>query len=191
MIKLNSIFFKMLRIKKSSKSIFTALMKDFHPERETCPCCGSAGNMKIHCYYGRSLTDFIDGRPVDNEVTVLRLVCNSCRHTSAVLPDIIIPYETHSLFFVMRVLAEYYLNIMTVEKLCERFSITVRRLYQWIRKFLDNKELWLGIVSDMEISEICFLKRLVTMPQFSLFLSQFNSKAGASFMQTHAGPPYY
>ena len=28
------------------------------PESETCPFCGSSGNLHVHCYYNRHLIDF-------------------------------------------------------------------------------------------------------------------------------------
>ncbi|MFQ7288271.1 MAG: DUF6431 domain-containing protein [Lacrimispora saccharolytica] len=50
--------------------------------------------------------DFIHGKPVTQEITVLRLVCVSCGHTHAVLPDMIIPYSGYGLFFILLVLCQ-------------------------------------------------------------------------------------
>ena len=54
--------------------------------------CASTGNCTSHGSYTRSIVDFTVGKAAYGEVCVLRLPCNSCRHTHAVLPDSIIPY---------------------------------------------------------------------------------------------------
>src|SRR5699024_11381413 len=78
MIRKNALFCKLIRIKKSSKVLFESYMASFFPEREACPICGSSGNCHVHAYYGRRIIDFIHGKPVLQEITVLRLVCESC-----------------------------------------------------------------------------------------------------------------
>jgi len=72
MIRKNSLFIKMLKIKTSSKFILQAFMKQFRPELETCPICGSK-RMHIHCYYGRSIIDFIGRFPQKDVPCILRL----------------------------------------------------------------------------------------------------------------------
>lgn len=104
-------------------------MAGFCPGLQTCPCCGAKGSCRIHAYYGRSLVDFMGGVPVRHNLCVLRLIC-TCGHTHAILPDFIIPYSGYGLFFLLRVLAEYFLRLSTVEELCERFSITLSQLYR-------------------------------------------------------------
>lgn len=62
MIRKNSLFCKLIRIKTSSKFIFDSYMAKFQPELETCPTCGSCGNCHVHAYYDRSVIDFRKGR---------------------------------------------------------------------------------------------------------------------------------
>ena len=38
------------------------------------------------------------------------------------VPDFIIPYSGYGLFFILRVLAEYFLHLSTIEGLCRRFG---------------------------------------------------------------------
>lgn len=104
MIRKNLLFCKIIRIKTSSKSLFDTYMSHFKPDQETCPICGSFGNCRIHAYYGRHITDFIAGKSVKSDICVLRVLCNSCRRSHAILPDVIIPYSDYSLFFVLRLL---------------------------------------------------------------------------------------
>lgn len=162
-------------------------MERFRPALETCPVCGSKG-MYIHCYYGRSIIDFMDGQPVSDDICILRLECRSCSHTHAVLPDIIVPYSCHSLFFILRVLAEYFMHRTTLEVLCERFQITPKRLYSWLKQWNAQKLVWLGILQDLETSSLAFLKSLMGMECYSVFASSFLKLAELSFLQTHANP---
>ena len=69
-------------------------------------------------------------------VQIRRVRCGSCGHTHAILPDHIVPYSTYSLQFILRVLAEYFLGLRTVEQLCRRYAISASMLYQWKALFL-------------------------------------------------------
>lgn len=164
-------------------------MDGFHPELQTCPCCGTQGSCCIHAYYGRSLVDFINGAPVRHSLCILRLVC-ACGHTHAILPDFIIPYSGYGLFFILRVLAERFLRLSTAERLCERFSISLSQLYRWLQLFQLHKEEWLGVLSSMETSSLSFLKFLVTS-SYSRFASSFTCRFGKSFLQSHKNPAPY
>lgn len=190
MIRKNFLFCKLIRIKTSSKALFASFMAGFRPELQTCPCCGTRGSCRIHAYYGRSLVDFIDGAPVRHSLCILRLIC-TCGHTHAILPDFIIPYSGYGLFFLLRVLAEYFLRLSTVEKLCERFSITPSQLCRWLQLFRVQKEEWLGILSSMETSDPAFLKALLMQTAYSDFSSAFVRRFARSFLQSHKNPAPY
>lgn len=190
MIRENSLFCKLIRIRTSSKVLFDSFMAGFRPEFQTCPCCGAAGSCSIHAYYDRSLVDFIGGKPVRHSLCILRLIC-SCGHTHAILPDFIIPYSSYGLFFILRVLAEYFRHISSVEKLCERFLISTKLLYHWLSLFRQQKEEWLGLLSSMETSGLSFLKSLFLMPCYSDFASGFVRHFAVSFLQSHRNPASY
>ena len=190
MIRENSLFCKLIRIKTSSKTLFDSFMTRFRPELQTCPCCGAKGSCRIHAYYGRSLVDFIDGAPVRHSLCILRLVC-TCGHTHAILPDFIIPYSGYGLFFILRVLAEYFLHRFSVEQLCERFSITSVQLRRWLGLFQVQKQEWLGLLASLETSGLAFLKSLFTAPGYSDFASAFVLRFAKSFLQSHKNPAPY
>lgn len=188
MIRKNALFCKLIHIKKSSKLLFESYMDSFHPERETCPICGSSANCRVHAYYGRRIIDFIHGKPVIQEITILRLVCESCGHTHAVLPDMIIPYSGYGLFFILRVLGEAFLRTASIECLCERFCITRNQLYKWKQLFSQHKQEWLGILENTETSALGFLLDIAQLPEFSLFSKGFTCKTARSFLQSHRNP---
>lgn len=188
MIRKNSLFCKLIRIKTSSKFIFDSYMAKFHPELETCPVCGSCGNCHIHAYYDRSVIDFCKGQKVRNSLCVLRLSCDSCNHTHAILPDVLIPYACYSLMFILRVLGEWFLGSSSMESLCDRFSISPVQLRKWIKLWEKHKLLWLGILDDSEISHTAFLKSLAVSVSYSAFSMPFIQGFSFSFLQSHKNP---
>lgn len=188
MIRKNSLFIKLFKIKTSSKSLFEQFMSLVRPELETCPVCGSSGNLHVHCYYKRYLIDFIGGKSVRHEATVLRCICDSCGSSHAILPDFIIPYCSYSLFFLLRVLGEYFMHLYTVEKLCERFSLSSRQLYKWLNLWEKHKSGWLGFLSSLETPDKGFLFSLSRSRHASGFTSGFFRTFGFSFLQSHANP---
>lgn len=165
-------------------------MGSFLPELETCPCCGTKGNCHIHAYYARRIIDFINGRPVKSEVLILRLICD-CGTTHAILPDFIVPYSGYGLFFILRVLAEGFAHLSSVERLCERFSITRNQFYKWLTLWNTQKEEWLGALASTETSRLSFLKNLICMPAYSAFASEFVRRFRISFLQSHQNPARY
>lgn len=193
MIRKNSLFCKIIRIKKSSVQLFNEYMLSYSWEKETCPWCGSKGNPVSHGSYTRGLTDFVQGKIVDGKVCVPRLLCTSCgQHTHAILPDVIVPYSTYSLFFILRVLAEYFLHLHTVEALCARFGISISMLYRWRGLFLSQKQEWLGVLSSAEIPPNAFLKKICLLPEYSVsFACRFVLLSARSFLQSHKNPADY
>jgi hypothetical protein len=188
MIRKNALLCKVIRIKISSKSIFDSYMALFQPHLETCPICGSTGNCHIHDYYDRSIIDYIAGRKVKSSICVLRVFCESCKHAHAVLPDVIIPYSSHSLFFVLRILAEYFANRYTAEQLCEKFDISPNQLRKWIALFKSHKRQWLGLLDDASSKARSFLEELTTADSYSGFSMSFIRRFAYSFMQSHKNP---
>ena len=160
----------------------------FQPDLETCPVCGSTGNCHIHDYYDRSIIDFVNGRRLKDSLCVLRLFCDSCQHAHAVLPDLIIPYSTFSIFFVLRILAEYFAGLYTNERLCERFGISLNQLYKWIALFKSHKHQWLGVLDDASAGEYSFLKTLAASGSYSAFSMAFILRLSQSFLQSHKNP---
>lgn len=192
MIRKNSLFCKIIRIKKSSAQLFHAFMLSYSWENETCPWCASKGNCASHGSYMRSIVDFVQGKTVYGQVCVLRLRCAGCGHTHAILPDAIIPYAAYGLFFILRVLAEYFLHLHTVEKLCARFRISVSMLYRWRDLFLSHKQEWLGLLASSETSPSLFIKGLCLLDLYSAFFAcRFVLLSARSFLQSHANPADY
>lgn len=190
MIRKNSLFCKLIRIKSSSKTLFDTFMAGFQAEREVCPACGASHSCSVHASYERNLIDFVSGSPVYSTVTVTRVLCSGCGHTHAVLPDLVIPYSTYGLFFILRVIAEYFLHFSSVEALCLRFGISHAMLYRWLSLFREHKSLWLGVLASAEITPLSFMKDICSR-EYSAFASRFTCLASVSFLQSHRDPAVY
>ena len=186
MIRKNSLFCKLIRIKKSSAQLFREFMEDFSCEGELCPCCQAKGRCRPHAFYERNLIDFVNGRTVYSKICVLRIFCSACGHTHAVLPDLIVPYSTYGLFFILRVLAEYFAHLTTIEVLCARFAISPSMLYRWKGIFLLHQKYWLENIGILCRNPFQFIKQLCILPDYSSgFSHYFAFLYGGSFLQLH------
>ena len=188
MIRKNLLLCKIIRIKTSSKSLFDSYMENFRPELETCPVCGSTGNCHIHDYYDRSIIDYKAGRQDKSGLCVLRVFCDNCQHAHAILPDIIIPYSSYSLFFVLRILGEFFAGLHTIEQICERYAISRNQFYKWLALWKLHKRQWLGLLADAETSDLSFLRKLATSGAYSAFSMEFIRLTSRSFLQCHRNP---
>jgi hypothetical protein len=68
-----------------------------------------------------------------------------------------------------------------VERLCEKFLISISTLYHWIKLFRLHKRLWLDVICHATTSDITFLSKLKNEDGF---LKLFFLKTKRSFMQT-------
>ena len=191
MIRKNLINCNLIRMIKSGKVLFDEYMVSFRPEAETCPNCKAKGRCRIFAYYKRYLIDFVDGRPVVAQIRVLRVYCESCETTHAILFDPIIPYEQHSLLFILRVLAEHFLHRMTVEKICEVFEICISTFHRWKKLFEEHRREWQGTLSSIETNLIDALRTIARKEPFAAFALEFFKRTGVSFLQSHKNPARY
>ena len=65
-------------------------------------------------------------------------------------PEMLIPYSSYSLRFVLTVLEDYFLHVHTVEQICETYQIAHSTLYVFRNLFLSHKQLILGILNDAQ-----------------------------------------
>lgn len=158
-------------------------MASFRPERQRCPHCKSTGNCTPHASYERSLVSFEHGKVVYRRLIIPRVICLSCNRTHAILPDIIIPYGSYSLTYILQLMKEYYSRTMTVEQLCERFHLSISTFYRLKHTYLSHRLIWLGITISAGKKASDFLLFLEGYDDFSGFLTQFHQLTAFSFLQ--------
>lgn len=188
MIRKNELNCKLFFIKDSGEVIHNRRMAGFRADMEVCPTCGQRGSCSVHAYYKRHLVDFVNGHVVCVQIRITRVICGSCGHTHAILSDTIVPYESHSLFFILRVLGEYSLRRMSIEKLCRRYDISLKTLYRWRDLFRKHQREWQGYLTAMETTLKQAIHAIASFDPFQKFASDFFNSTGLSFLQRHANP---
>ncbi len=147
-----------------------------------CPFCGAKHpTWSYHDSYTRYLISYENRCPVSYIIDITRIICSSCKHTHAILPEIIIPHSSYSLIFVLSVLKDYF-NKMPVKQVCEKYQISVSMLYGWKHLFLLHKKLWLGILEDIYQNSLKFLSSIPNL-NTSTDLSEFFLQNNYSFLQ--------
>ena len=182
MIRKFALLCKLNSINNSDFRIFMNAQDSIVISSEVCPTCGAKHLCSFHASYERDLIVIKNNFVVCHNVSISRVICSSCGHTHALLPDTLIPYGSYSLFFILRALRLYFLHSYTVEKLCSIYSISISTLYAWIHLFHKQKTLWIGVLSDVETSSLSFLCILMDVSSFPMnFFQAFHF----SFLQQY------
>ncbi|MDP4177180.1 MAG: DUF6431 domain-containing protein [Bacillota bacterium] len=104
-----------------------------------CPFCKTKHpNWSRHAVYQCYFVSFEHGNTISHIVTIKRYKCSSCGHTHAILPESLIPYQSYSFLFIIAVLRDYFAKSLTVERICEKYNISISTLYAWKDLFVRN-----------------------------------------------------
>lgn len=194
MIRLFTVFSKLNFLKLSDVDLFLQATQNCSTKSLPCPQCGAKyPSWSLHGTYDRYLISFEKGIPINHRITIDRLMCSSCSHAHAILPEILIPYSSYGLLFIIRILRDYYGGSLTVVKLCNKYQVSVSTLYAWKQLLLLHKKLWLGILEDSIISITGFLAMIHSVNSSEnlhlFFLSQCYSFLQGVSKTTHSGYP--
>lgn len=188
MIRLFTIFCKLELNKLSDKKLFFIGMKNFSTKnlpfiKIVCPNCGAKKpTWTYHDSYSRYLISYENHTVATENISITQIICSSCRCTHAILPEIIVPHNSHSLLFILRVLRDYFLRTITVAAICEKYQISVATLYRWKNLFLSHKQLWFGVVQNMYQDVRYFLCSIPSL-KTSKELENFFKENSHSFLQ--------
>lgn len=168
----------------STLDLFYCCMSMIKIHECPCPVCGTRHPCWTeHAMYPRFLIGFDSGIVCCHSIMVTRFICQSCRSTHALLPEFVIPFKSHSLFFVLAVLKDYFLSSLTVSQLCAKYEIPPATLYSWKAAFLKDKRIWLGALQDTLTSAEKFLDFLLRRG-LEHNLGEFFAIANRSLFQT-------
>lgn len=189
MIREKAIFIKLIQLNRlniSDQQIFDSTVSSFNPSKCTCPHCSSRGRLTGFSSYQRDLIFVSDGKPEKCVLEVPRFLCNSCGHTHALLPDVLIPYGSYSLRFILFILLEFQRRSCTVVQFCEYWEISVSSLYEWIHLFLIHYNSWCQCLDRiLWINQ----KALSSILDTSAFPSIFQNQFHFSFLQRNKTTP--
>lgn len=183
MIRLVTALCKSFLKELTERMIFQKATDEFSCLGKRCPKCGAKGKLSPHGEYGRGLTTYEDNKIVDYMLRPLRACCSSCGSTHALLPDIIVPYSTFSLMFMLAALAAYYERKTTVAEICNQFGIAVSTIYVWKARIALHKDLMLGALISQRQRAHSYVLGLLESDDLSGILRRFFRKYGFSFMQ--------
>lgn len=189
MIRVETILCKLNSIKLSDKELFYQINSFERLSQNTkCPYCGSTHPFDYHSSYERYLTYISKGRRADCLVKIFRGIC-ACGHTHAMLEDLLIPYSSYSIRFVLIILWKYLHRSMSVEVLCNQFQISKSTLYKWIHSFVDQYNLWFGVIKYISSITADALKCFMSVPRLPyLFFENFRFSLFQSYKTTVSDP---
>jgi len=133
--------------------------------------------------------DFISGNPIYPKIRVSWMICSSCGHTHTILSDLIIPYSTYRLFFILRVIAEYLIIVLPWTSSACAFALLIPCSTDG-SLFLEHKSHWLGVLASTEAQALPFLIGIASQ-EYSSFSSAFTLLTSFSFLQSHHGSADY
>lgn len=195
MIRLFTVFCKFNFNKLSIKDLYLKSMEDFfiskfHFFKLACPYCSAKNpNWSRHDLYERYLISYENNTVITYKINITRIICSSCKHTHAILPEIIIPHSSYSLIFILSVLKEYFSKVK-IHEICEKYQISVSMLYGWKQLFIIHKKLWFGILENIYQESLIFLSSLLNT-NLSEHISWFFLKTGYSFLQGITKTAYF
>lgn len=186
MIRLNALDSKLKNTILPIRNLYRQCLKQNPLFLLVCPYCGAKGTCRKRGSYGRNLVAFFDGKPEVIRLKVPRVHC-SCGKSHALLPDFTVPYLSYSLPMILLVLCDYFSRHLTVQGICEKYSITPPVIYRFKKQFLLHKKDWLGIVRDFSLPACTFLEEIMA-DSYSRFHDAFLRRTTYSFQQSHKNP---
>ena len=178
MIRIFNLFCKLNEIKITDQEWFDKTFEKSSLLMQVCPYCNSKERMIPHDTYSRYMITIKGNRIESVLLRIPRVRCTSCGHTHAVLPEMLIPYSSYSLRFVLIVLKDYFLHVHTVGQICEAYQIAHSTLYAFRVLFLSHKRLILGVLNDALEQAVDFIAELDGQ-----FLFRFWKSFRFSFLQ--------
>jgi transposase len=176
MIRQETILYKLFLIKLSDME----LLEQMKPDYEQCPACGAMGCCEPHDKYPRDMITINKGKRKEHKIFIPRVICNSCGKTHALIADILIPYSSYSLRYVLHVLRAYFNRNCTVSDLCERFEISISTFYDWRNLFKEHANLWLSVLNRIHHVS---LQAIDDFENIDMLPSLFFKRYGFSFLQ--------
>lgn len=187
MITIKALIGKLNFISFSDKHLLSQSMKQVDISRERCPVCGAVGRCSGVASYSRIMITVVCGARMEIAVEIPRVCCESCQHTHALLPDVLIPHGSYSLRFILSILNAYLERTEPVAQLCGHWAISISTLYGWIHLFLEQHNLWARSLERISRVTKAALTKICNISSFpSLFYTQF----GFPFMHRKATARY-
>ena len=134
--------------------------------------------------YSHYLVSFEKGKVTTNLITVYRVIRKGdmSRHTHAILPDIIVPYSSYSIRFIIYILYLYTHRTCSATEFCSKFHISRSTIYDWMNLYSNHLDEWISLLKTAD-------KSLLDneLKSISDFLYQFMHTTGHPFLMKCIG----
>ena len=108
-----------------------SLMPDITDIHENvCPCCHAKNKLIKYGKYERNLSILVNDNIEIYRVSVQRVICNSCNHTHALLPNFIVPYKIMAIFSIAQIVQRAYIS--SAYKLSRVINLSVQMIYTYM-----------------------------------------------------------
>lgn len=112
-------------------SYIQSLMPDITDiDRNICPYCHAKGKLIKYGTYERNLSVLVDNEVENYRISIQRVICTSCNHTHALLPNFIVPYKIMTIFSIAQIAKRA--SISSAYKLAETINLSVQMIYSYI-----------------------------------------------------------
>ena len=112
-------------------SYIQSLMPDITDiDRNICPYCHAKGKLIKYGTYERNLSVLVDNEVANYRISIQRVICTSCNHTHALLPNFIVPYKIMTIFSIAQIAKRA--SISSAYKLAETINLSVQMIYSYI-----------------------------------------------------------
>jgi len=95
-------------------------------------------------YYHRYCIHALNGRCVEETVSIPLIVCSSCGASQAVIPDTLIPFGSYSVRFVLTVLRAFASRRCTVADFSDQWQLSQSTVYDWRRRLDSQLAEWIS-----------------------------------------------
>ena len=170
------------------QSVLGALCTLKHTDLELYLAATSSFDMTGYlrvCSYERDLIYYHSGKRVCSKIRVtrVRIKGNLSRHTHAILPDILVPYSSYSIRFILSVICLYHNRNCSSSTFTSGLYLSRSTINTWIRLYEDHFSELLAILKDAD-QKLCDAESATTSIPY--FPNMFLRKTGHPFlMATH------
>lgn len=156
-----------------------------------CPICGAKHSMIRHAYYFRFVISFFIGCFITSRLKILRVKCNSCNCTHAILPGDLIPYKQFNYSIFITILEKYFYNQNTGYELSEKYKVSFQTIYSFINTFISFKEDTFVTLRILKLADNLFRSKSSKLIEliknklgFNNFIFKFNEINDWPFLMT-------
>jgi len=103
-----------------------------------CPSCNAFHSFTRHATYSRNICFLNSGKIEEHKINILRLLCNSCGRTHAILPADTVPYLIYSFSCVFQVLIKHFVDEQSVLEISNINLISFQVIYLFIKRFINH-----------------------------------------------------